>query len=65
MMNMNETSTPAYVAKLSNKGLITLPQPIRKHLGAEIGNHLIFRVDSDGRVFIDKAIFISATDKKE
>lgn len=41
-------------AKLTTKGQITIPKPIRDHLSCTAGDRLDFRVEDDGTVRIER-----------
>jgi AbrB family looped-hinge helix DNA binding protein len=41
-------------ATISSKGQTTIPQKIRKTLGLNSGDHILFEVESDGTVVIKK-----------
>jgi AbrB family looped-hinge helix DNA binding protein len=43
-----------YVAKLTSKGQVTIPKPVRDHLGLAPGDYLVFEVDGD-RLDVTKA----------
>lgn len=52
---MNKT---VYKSRLRNKGQVTLPQEIRKLLGAEEGDDLLFFTDEAGRVVVSRSQII-------
>lgn len=41
-------------SKITSKGQITLPQPIRKHLKVIGGSTVNFSIDSDGKVIVSR-----------
>ena len=47
-----------YKSRLRNKGQVTVPQEIRKLLGAEEGDDLLFHTDEAGRVVVSRAQII-------
>ncbi len=47
-------------SRLRTKGQVTLPREIRKLLSVSEGDDLIFQVDEDGKVVVDRAITIPA-----
>ena len=47
-----------YKSRLRNKGQVTVPQEIRKLLGAEEGDDLLFYIDEAGRVVVSRAQII-------
>ena len=53
---MNEI--PYYRSRLRVKGQVTVPGEIRNILGAEEGDELVFMVDENGRVIIERAQLI-------
>ncbi len=46
--------------RLRTKGQVTLPSEVRKLLSISEGEDLIFRVDENGRVIVERAISIPA-----
>jgi AbrB family looped-hinge helix DNA binding protein len=44
-----------YKSRLRNKGQVTVPQEIRKLLGAEEGDDLLFYTDEGGKVVVSRA----------
>ena len=53
---MNEISY--YRSRLRVKGQVTVPGEIRNILGAEEGDELVFMVDENGRVIVERAQLI-------
>jgi len=47
-----------YKTRLRNKGQVTVPQEIRKLLGVEEGDDLLFFTDNAGRVVVSRAQII-------
>jgi AbrB family looped-hinge helix DNA binding protein len=47
-----------YKTRLRNKGQVTVPQEIRKLLGVEEGDDLLFFTDNAGRVVVSRAKII-------
>jgi antitoxin PrlF len=43
------------VSTVTSKGQVTIPKPIRDHLGLAPGNQVEFRPTADGGVLIEKA----------
>ena len=41
--------------KLTRKGKVTIPKPVRDHLGIGPGSQIAFRRAEDGSIFIEKA----------
>ncbi|MGZ3321490.1 MAG: AbrB/MazE/SpoVT family DNA-binding domain-containing protein [Xanthobacteraceae bacterium] len=41
--------------KLTRKGQVTIPKPVRDHLGIGPGSQITFRRAEDGSIFIEKA----------
>ena len=42
-------------SKLTRKGQVTIPKPIRDQLGIGPGSQIVFRRADDGSIFIEKA----------
>jgi antitoxin PrlF len=42
-------------ATVTSKGQVTIPKPVRDHLGIVPGNQVEFRRGDDGRIVIEKA----------
>jgi len=40
--------------RVNNKGQVTIPQPIRAHLGIGPGSHVDFRLTTSGNIVIEK-----------
>lgn len=40
---------------LTSKGQVTIPKPVRDHLGIGPGSEVEFRMISDGRIVVEKA----------
>lgn len=40
--------------KVTRKGQVTIPKPVRDHLGIGPGSQVTFRVAADGRIVIEK-----------
>jgi antitoxin PrlF len=43
------------VTKVTSKGQVTIPKPLRDHLGLKRGSSVKFGLAEDGRVFFDTA----------
>lgn len=43
------------LSKVTSKGQVTIPKPIRSALGLEPGDRVDFRVSSDGQVVLEAA----------
>jgi antitoxin PrlF len=43
------------VATITSKGQVTIPKPVREHLGIGPGSQVAFRRAADGSVVIEKA----------
>ena len=41
--------------KVTSKGQVTIPKPVRDHLGIVPGSQVVFRTADDGSVAIEKA----------
>lgn len=41
--------------KLTSKGQVTIPKPVRDHLGIAPGSEVEFRLAADGNIVIEKA----------
>ena len=41
--------------KVTRKGQVTIPKPVRDHLGISAGSRVTFRCAADGSVVIEKA----------
>jgi AbrB family looped-hinge helix DNA binding protein len=50
----------SYRSRLRTKGQVTLPGEVRKLLGISEGEDLIFRVEENGQVVVERAISIPA-----
>ena len=50
----------SYRSRLRTKGQVTLPSEVRKLLSISEGEDLIFRVDENGQVVVERAISIPA-----
>ena len=50
----------SYRSRLRTKGQVTLPSEVRKLLGISEGEDLIFRVDENGQIVVERAISIPA-----
>jgi AbrB family looped-hinge helix DNA binding protein len=53
-------SKERYRTRLRTKGQLTLPSEIRKLLRAGEGDDLIFRIDENGQIIVERAITIPA-----
>jgi AbrB family looped-hinge helix DNA binding protein len=53
-------SVDYFRTRLRNKGQVTLPSEVRKLLSADEGDDLIFRIDENGQVIVEKALTIPA-----
>jgi antitoxin PrlF len=42
-------------SKLTRKGQVTIPKPVRDQLGIGPGSQIVFRRADDGSIFIEKA----------
>ena len=40
------------LAKITSKGQVTIPAPIRKALRANAGDSIIWDIETDGRIFV-------------
>jgi AbrB family looped-hinge helix DNA binding protein len=49
-----------FKSRLRTKGQVTLPSEVRKILSADEGDDLIFRVDENGQVIVERAVTIPA-----
>ncbi len=49
-----------FKSRLRTKGQVTLPSEVRKLLSADEGDDLIFRIDENGQVIVEKALTIPA-----
>jgi antitoxin MazE len=49
-----------FKSRLRTKGQVTLPRKVRQILSASEGDDLIFRVEDNGQIVIEKAITIPA-----
>jgi AbrB family looped-hinge helix DNA binding protein len=49
-----------FKTRLRAKGQVTLPSEVREILNADEGDDLIFRVDKNGKIVIERAITIPA-----
>ena len=47
-------------SRLRGKGQVTVPVEVRDQLNASEGDDLIFRVDDDGRILVERAMTIPA-----
>ena len=54
------TSVDYYKSRLRTKGQVTLPSEVRKYLSISEGEDLIFRVNENGQVIVERAITIPA-----
>ena len=50
----------SYRSRLRTKGQVTLPSEVRKLLGISEGEDLIFRVEENGQIVVERAISIPA-----
>ncbi len=50
----------SYRSRLRTKGQVTLPGEVRKLLGISEGEDLIFRVEENGQIVVERAISIPA-----
>ena len=41
------------VARITGKGQVQVPRAVRQHMGAEIGDYLIFVVTDEGKVVVE------------
>ena len=48
------------VSTVSQKGLTTIPKEVRDLLGIDAGDKVIFRIDRDGNVSLQKALLMPA-----
>ena len=48
------------VSTVSQKGLTTIPKEVRNILGIDAGDRVIFRIDRDGNVSLQKALLLPA-----
>jgi len=55
---MNMTNADYYKSRLRTKGQVTLPSEVRKLLSVSEGEDLIFRVNENGQVVVERAITI-------
>jgi len=53
-------SVDLFKTRLRTKGQVTLPSEVRKLLSADEGDDLIFRIDENGQVIVERAITIPA-----
>ncbi|MBE9569018.1 MAG: AbrB/MazE/SpoVT family DNA-binding domain-containing protein [Proteobacteria bacterium] len=53
-------SVDFYKSRLRTKGQVTLPSEVRKLLSANEGDDLIFRIDENGQVIVERALTIPA-----
>ena len=49
-MNIKGMRTVTAIAKLTSKHQLTLPAEIRRALGAEVGDHVLFHMDDKGSI---------------
>lgn len=56
MKNKETTITHVYRATISQRGQITLPAAVRRLLGLETGDRVVFEVDTDGKVQVKGAV---------
>jgi AbrB family looped-hinge helix DNA binding protein len=49
------TERAAMATTVTSKGQVTIPKPIRDHLGIGPGSHVAFRLADDGSIVIEKA----------
>jgi len=47
-----------YTPKVSVKGLMTLPKEVRVALGIKEGDRVLFKVQPDGKVTLERAVII-------
>lgn len=40
-------------ARITGKGQVQVPVSVRKKLGAEIGDYVLFQSEGDGRIYLD------------
>ena len=52
MKNKESGITHVYRATISQRGQITLPAAVRRLLGLETGDRVVFEVDADGQVYV-------------
>lgn len=57
------SGTKYYRARLRAKGQITVLGEVRNILGAEGGDKLVFRIDENGRVIVERGQCISSPDQ--
>ena len=55
---MNMAYVDYYKSRLRNKGQVTLPSEVRKLLSVSEGEDLIFRVNENGQVVVEREITI-------
>ncbi|NLI13989.1 AbrB/MazE/SpoVT family DNA-binding domain-containing protein [Pelotomaculum propionicicum] len=55
--------TKIYTPKIGPKGQMTLPKEIRATLDIEEGDRVLLKIDSDGKVVLEKAIIVTASKK--
>lgn len=41
------------VSTVTSKGQVTIPKKIRERLGLKVGDRLVFRLDSEGRLVVE------------
>jgi len=49
-----------YTSKIGPKGQMTLPKELRKILGIEGGDRILFRVDPSRKIVLEKALIMPA-----
>jgi len=57
---MNIPEEKICVSTVSQKGLTTIPKEVRDLLGINAGDRIIFRIDRDGNVRLQKALLLPA-----
>lgn len=57
---MNIPEEKICVATVSQKGLTTIPKEVRDLLEIHTGDRIIFRIESDGNVSLQKALLLPA-----
>ena len=57
---MNIPEEKICVSTVSQKGLTTIPKEVRDLLGIDAGDKVIFRIDRDGNVSLQKALLLPA-----